>query len=203
MSDCGLLLAKRCGTINGRDLASVEVQPPLCSRGLDVHSPGMSHTRRRLPPAVRLIRRSGGVMLRTSEEMLVGCRWWTEMRRQAGPCKHEQQKFKARWGLCFCPLPSCQVNAIGLFYKWDYSCWHFQCTSYTSSSSSSWLLILYMVSLKLCKAPSRTMSGGVSQIQVIINIKKQRLWHQIQTHYRVNTNIILFLKKNSSEKKNH
>lgn len=29
MSDCGLLLARRCGKINGGDLASVVLQGPL------------------------------------------------------------------------------------------------------------------------------------------------------------------------------
>lgn len=178
MSDRGLLLARRCSTINGGDLASVELQdppPPICSRGLDLHLSGMSHTRRCLPPAVRLIRRSGRGMARTSGGRLVGLEevdWNEKVRRgRVGQGKHEQWKFKARWELYFCQLPCCQVNANGLFYKWDYSCWHFQCTSYTSSSSSSWLLILYTVSPRLCKAPSRTVSAGASQVQVVWKLK--------------------------------
>lgn len=144
---------------------------------------------------MRLIRRSGGGTAKTSGRRSVGLEevdWNQKVRRgRAGQDKHEQRRFKARWELYFCPLPCCQVNAIGLFYKWDYSCWHFQCTSYTSSPSSPWLLILYTVSPRLCKAPSRTVSGGVSQVQVMLNIENQRSWQQIHPHYRVNTIILL------------
>lgn len=148
---------------------------------------------------MRLIRRSSGGTAKTSGRRSFGLEevdWNQKVRRgRAGQDKHEQRRFKARWELYFCPLPCCQVNAIGLFYKWDYSCWHFQCTSYTSSPSSPWLLILYTVSPRLCKAPSRTVSGGVSQVQVMLNIENQRSWQQIHPHYRVNTIILLLWNK--------
>lgn len=125
---------------------------------------------------------------RRDGEDLGGWRRWTEMKQQRGQGKHEQRRFQARWGLYFCPLPCCQVNANGLFYRWDYSCWHFHCTSYTSSSSSSpWLLILYAVSPGLCKELSRTLSGGV---QVILNNEKQRSWLQTDALHGVDTIIV-------------
>lgn len=122
---------------------------------------------------------------RRDGEDLEGWRRWTEMTKQRRQGKHEQQRFQARWGLYFCPLACCQVNANELFYRWDYSCWHFQCTSYTSSSSSSsWLLILYAVSPREL---SRTLSGGV---QVRLNNEKQRSWLQTHALHGVDTIIV-------------
>lgn len=154
MSDRGLLLARRCGTINGGDLAPWSSRAPLCSWGLNLHLSGKSRTS---DTSLLQCGWSGGVVegwRGLQEKGRLGWERWNEKvrRGQVGQGKREQRKFKARWELYFCALPCCQVNAIGLFYKWDYICWHFQCTSYTSSASSFWLLILYTVSPRLCQA---------------------------------------------------
>lgn len=185
MSDCGLLLAQRCGTINGGDLASAVLQgPPSSVAGLNLHLSGTSCT--------SCLQCSSSGEVAEGWRGLWGWRRWTEMKKQrgqGGQGKHKQRRFLARWGLYFCPLPCCQVNAIGLFYRWDYSCWHFLCTSSTSSSSSSsCLLIRQAISPRLCKELSRTLSGGV---QVILNNEKQRSWLQTHALHGIDTIILL------------
>lgn len=108
-------------------------------------------------PALQLIRSSGRWVERSLGEAGEdeGGSNWRRQKRKDKEDKEEEEEGNTRdgdskggegWRLYTRPLPCCQVNAIWVFYRWDCSCWHLECTSYTLSSSPPHLLILYTVS---------------------------------------------------------
>lgn len=162
MSDHGLLSGRWSCAINGGYLGPRELQGPLCGRSLDLH---LSSTCLAQDSAFSCSAADQEQWQRGGEDLRggrIGWRWeqlvQTQKERQKGQGgggKRERWRFKVRWKLYSCPQPCCQVNAIWVFYRWGYSCWHFECTSYTLSFSPPRLLILYTVSHRLCEEQPR------------------------------------------------